>query len=144
MAARVLLLFAVTGLFAAAWNSDHPDSATSRLASAPSRAKLPPHAATARGDLMVSKSIQVAGLSSEFEPSAIPLPTTITAGTYRIVDAQGRVGWITIPAEGRSEVAAGEPQPLYLSQSETEHWYFIRVQPAPVIAAPQTSDAIRR
>ncbi|MFM9966676.1 MAG: hypothetical protein ACKV2Q_36345 [Planctomycetaceae bacterium] len=144
MAARVLLLIAVTGLFATAWNSDHPDSAAPRLASVPNRSMQVLSSAKAHSNRAIIESVRVIGLTSELDSSGIPLPTAITAGKFRVVDSQGRVGWLTIPASDRSEVAVGEPLSLYLSQSDSERWYFIRVQSAPVIAAPQTGDAIRR
>ena len=144
MAARVLLLMALTGLFAAAWNSDCPETANSLQAFT----TRPPESKTIVGEYgqewMVSEISQNITISQEFDPSAVSLPELIAPGTYRVVDAQGRVGWITIPAVDQSAFAIDEPEPFYNSQSESGCWYFIRVTAAPLIAAPQTGDAVLR
>ena len=144
MAARVLLLMALTGLFAAAWNSDCPEATSSLQASATS----PPESKTVVGandqEWMVSEISPTITISREFDPTEVLLPKLIVPGTYRVVDAEGRVGWITVPAGDQSEFTIDEPEPFYNSQSESGRWYFIRVTTAPLIAAPQTGDAVLR
>ena len=93
---------------------------------------------------MVSEISQAITISPEFDLAAVSLPERIAPGTYRLVDAQGRVGWITIPAADQSALTTGEPEPFYNSQSASGRWYFIRVATAPLIADPQTRDAILR
>lgn len=144
MAARVLLLMALTGLFAAAWNSDCPEAANSLQAFT----TRPWESKTIVGEhgeeWMVSEISQTIAISRELDPSAVLVPTLIASGTYRVVDAEGRVGWITIPAGDQSAFTIDEPKPFYNSQSESGCWYFIRVTAAPLIAAPQTGDAVLR
>ncbi len=144
MAARVLLLMVLTGLFAAAWSSDCPQAADAL----PAFTTLPPNSKATFGEdrqeRKISEVSQTVTISQEFDASAIVLPTLIAPGTYRVVDAKGRVGWITIPTGAPSEATSDEPKPFYNSQSESGCWYFIRVPAAPLIAAPQTGDAILR
>ena len=144
MAARVLLLMALTGLFAGAWNSDCPKAVNS-LQEFTTR---PPESKTIVGEhgqeWMVSEISQTITISREFDTSSVLLPALITSGTYRVVDAEGRVGWITIPVGDQSAFTIDEPKPFYSSQSEFGCWYFIRVTAAPLIAAPQTGDAVLR
>ena len=144
MAARVLLLIALTGLFAAAWNSDCPEAASSPQ----TFTTRPPESKAVLGEhgdeWMVSEINQTIAISREFDTSAVLLPTLIAPGTYRVVDAEGRVGWVTIPAGDQSAFAIEEPAPFYKSQSQSGCWYFIRVAVAPLIAAPQTGDAVLR
>ena len=144
MAARVLLLMALTGLFAAAWNSDCSEAANSFRASTIRSPKSKTVAGERGRKLMVSEISQALTISPEFDLAAVSLPELIAPGTYRLVDAQGRVGWITIPAADQSALTTGEPEPFYNSQSASGRWYFIRVATAPLIAAPQTPDAILR
>lgn len=144
MAARVLLLMALTGLFAAAWNSDCPEAANSLRASV-ARPSNPEIVAGEDGrELMVLEVSQSITISREFDPSAVSLPELIAPGTYRVVDAQGRVGWITIPADSQLALTTDEPEPFYASQSESGRWYFIRVAAAPLMAAPQIGGAVLR
>jgi hypothetical protein len=144
MAARVLLLMALTGLFAAAWNSDCPEAANSLQAFTirppESKAVVGEH----RQEWMGSEISQTITLSQEFDPSAVSLPELIAPGTYRVVDSQGRVGWISIPAVDQSAFAIEEPESFYNSRSESGCWYFIRVTAAPLMAAPQTGDTVLR
>lgn len=144
MAARVLLLMALTGTFAAAWNSDSPEAATSRLASAARRPESKSVAPEYSPEWKVSEVSQAVTFSREIDLSTLSLPKSISAGTYRVVDAQGRVGWVTIPANSQSTPTAEESEPFYSSRSEVGRWYFIRVDAAPIIAAPQTGDAVLR
>lgn len=144
MAARVLLLMALTGLFAAAWNSDCPEGENSIQAFT----IRPPESKAVVGEhgqeWVVSEISQTITISQEFDPSTVSLPELIAPGTYRVVDAQGRVGWVSIPAVDQPAFAIAEPEPFYNSQSESGCWYFIRVAAAPLMAAPQTGDAVLR
>lgn len=144
MAVRVLLLMALTGMFAAAWNSDCPKAATSLLTST----VISENSELVTGDYnhewMVSADSQAITISREFDRFAVSLPESIAPGTYRVVDTQGRVGWMTIPIVDEFALSSDEPESFYTSRSETGHWYFIRVDAAPIIAAPQTGDAVLR
>lgn len=144
MAARMLLLMALTGVFAAAWNSDSPEAATSRMASMTRRPEFKSVAEEYRQEWKVSEVSQSVMISREFDLSTVSLPDSIASGTYRVVDFLGRVGWMTIPVNDRSPSTIDDAQPFYSSQSETGRWYFIRVEAAPIIAAPQTDGAVLR
>lgn len=144
MAVRILLLIAFTGLFATAWNSDGRGGPTDELAA--SARQLPEHPAASDEvqPVVVSESGNIVRVSSEFDMSVVSLPESIGPGTYRVVDAHGRVGWITIAAEDQASAKPTTVEPLYATQSENERWYFIRVESAPVIAAPQGESSARR
>ena len=147
MAARVLLLITVTGLFATAWSSDHPEAATRQLASAavvlPER---PSSAQSVEHTLTVTEIGHAVSVPAELDTSIAMLPELISPGTYRVVDAQGQVGWLCIPLDNdiSPERAATESQPVYSTESASGRWYFIRVEAAPVIASPLGSPAVRR
>lgn len=145
MAVRVLLLLVVTGLFASAWNSDRPATASPRLAAdirqLPER---PSVTDVVHGMLVVAEVGRAVSVSAEFDVAVVMLPELISAGTYRVVDAQGRVAWMSIPEDNNPERAATEPQPIYSTESASGHWYFIRVEAAPVIASPPQANAVRR
>ena len=147
MAARVLLLITVTGLFATAWSSDHPEAATRQLASAavvlPER---PSSAQSVEHTLTVTEIGHAVSVPAELDTSIAMLPELISPGTYRVVDAQGQVGWLSIPLDNdiSPERSATEPQPVYSTESASGRWYFIRVEAAPVIASPLGSPAVRR
>ena len=110
MAVRVLLLIAVTGLFATAWSSDRPEAATRRLAAEtrplPDR---PSPVENAQRTLVVAEVGRAVSVSAEFDVSVVLLPELISSGTYRVVDAQGRVAWMSIPLHNHPERAATEP-----------------------------------
>ena len=145
MAARVLLLIAVTGLFAIAWSSDHPQAATRQLASAAvALPERPSSAQSVEHTLAVTEIGHAVSGFAELDTSIAMLPELISPGTYRVVDAQGRVGWLSIPVDNNPERAATEPQPVYSTESASGRWYFIRVEAAPVIASPLGSPAVRR
>jgi hypothetical protein len=98
MAVRILLLIVVTGLFATAWNSDRPEAAMRRLAS--DSRPLPERPASVeidRDSLMVAEVGHAVSVSAELDVSIVVPPELIAPGTYRVVDAQGRVGWMSIP-----------------------------------------------
>jgi len=144
MAARVLLLMALTGLFAAAWNSDRP-SVTSAIQ--PSALRSMETKVIGRVDAQKridSKPSQSIADSQEFNPSSVTLPVWIAPGTYRVVDTQGRVGWITIPPVRQNAFTTDEPEPFYASQFESERWYFIRVDPVPLVSVPQKTGTVLR
>ena len=145
MAVRILLLIAVTGLFATAWSSDRPESSTRRLASdshpLPDR---PSVAESVQRSLVVAEVGRAVSVSAEFDVSIVLLPELISPGTYRVVDAQGRVAWMSIPVDNNPERAATEPQPIYSTESAIGHWYFVRIEAAPVIASPPEATAVRR
>lgn len=146
MAVRILLLIAVTGLFATAWSSDRPEAATRRLMAAETR-PLPERPASVeneRGSLMVAEVGHAVSVSAELDVSIVVPPELIAPGTYRVVDAQGRVGWMSIPVNNSPEHAGVEPQPIYTSETANGHWYFLRVEAAPVIASPQEETAVLR
>lgn len=144
MAVRVLLLIVFTGLFATAWSSDRPEGATARLASnsqpLPERPSASDHG---RRSLVVAEVGHTVSVSAELDVSIVVPPELIAPGTYRVVDAQGRVGWMSIPVNNSPEHAGFESQPVYSSESHNGHWYFIRVESAPVIASPQKETAVR-
>lgn len=145
MAVRVLLLIVSTGLFVSAWNSDRPAEATQRLA-ADSR-RLPDRPSVAdevHSSLVVAEVGRAVSVSAEFDVSVVLLPELISSGTYRVVDAQGRVAWMSIPIDNNPERAATESQPVYSSESTIGRWYFIRVESAPAIASPPEATAVRR
>lgn len=145
MAVRILLLVAVTGLFATAWSSDHPEAVTRRLASdsrpLPDR---PSPIENAQRTLVVAEVGRAVSVSAEFDVSVVLLPELISPGTYRVVDAQGRVAWMSIPVDNNPERAATEPQPLYSTESANGRWYFVRVEAAPVIASLPEATAVLR
>lgn len=145
MAVRVLLLIAVTGLFATAWSSDRPEAAAHRLAS--DIRPLPDRPSGVENDqrsLIVAEVGRAVSVSAEFDVSVVLLPELISSGTYRVVDAQGRVAWMSIPIDNNPERAATEPQPIYSTESAIGRWYFVRVDAAPVIASPPEATAVRR
>ena len=147
MAARVLLLIAVTGLFATAWSSDHPQAATRQLASAAAALpERPSDAQSVEHTLTVTEIGHAVSVPAELDTSIAMLPELISPGTYRVVDAQGQVGWLSIPLDNDNspERSATEPQPAYSTESASGRWYFIRVEAAPVIASPLGSPAVRR
>jgi hypothetical protein len=143
MAVRVLLLIAVTGLFATAWSSDRPEATTRRLASA-SLPERPSPVENAQRSLVVAEVGRAVSVSAEFDVSVVLLPELISSGTYRVVDAQGRVAWMSIPVDNNPERAATEPQPIYSTESAIGRWYFVRVDAAPVIASPLEATAVLR
>ena len=142
MAVRVLLLIACTGLFASAWSADRPAAAAPQMA-AESR-QLPERPAVAERSLVVAEVGRAVSVSTELDVSLVSPPELIAPGTYRVVDTQGRVGWMSIPADNSPERAATEPQPVYSSESASGRWYFIRVEAAPVIASPPEATAVLR
>ena len=76
--------------------------------------------------------------------SVVLLPELISPGTYRVVDAQGQVAWMSFPVDNNPERAATEPQPIYSTESAIGHWYFVRIEAAPVIASLPEATAVRR
>lgn len=145
MAVRVLLLMVFTGLFATAWNSDRPEAAA-RLIAANSR-PLPVRPSPDeidRGTLRVAEVGRTVSISSELDLSIVMPPELIAPGTYRVVDAQGRVGWMSVPVSNSPEYAGIEPQPIYTNETANGYWYFIRVEAAPVIASPLEANAVRQ
>ena len=142
MAVRVILLIACTGLFASAWSADRPAAAAPQMA-AESR-QLPERPAVAERSLVVAEVGRAVSVSTELDVSLVSPPELIAPGTYRVVDTQGRVGWMSIPADNSPERAATEPQPVYSSESASGRWYFIRVEAAPVIASPPEATAVLR
>ena len=144
MAVRVLLLIAFTGLFATAWSSDRPLGTTALMAAnIPPLPERPSDDDNDRHTLVVSEVGRAVSISAELNVSLVVPPELIAPGTYRVVDAQGRVGWMSIPINNSPEHAGVEPQPVYSSESHNGHWYFIRVESAPVIASPQQETAVR-
>lgn len=145
MAVRILLLLAFTGLFATAWSSDRTEAATRRLASVRKPLpKRPPPIEPINKSLVVAEVGQAVSVSAEFDVSIVVLPELISSGTYRVVNADGRIAWLSIPDDNNPERAATEPQPIYSSESPHGRWYFIRVEAAPVIASPPEENTVRR
>ena len=142
MAVRVLLLIAWTGLFASAWSADRPAAASLQMA-AESR-QLPERPSESQRSLVVAEVGRAVSVSTELDVSLVLPPELIAPGTYRVVDAQGRVGWMSIPADNSPERSATEPQPVYSSESASSRWYFIRVEAAPVIASPREETTVLR
>lgn len=145
MAVRVLLLISFTGLFAAIWGSDGPGIAGPMLASETQRLPDGPVAVEdIRRTLDVPEVGRAVTITPEFNRSLVTLPEAITAGTYRVVDAQGQVGWMTISTDEQFATADVEIKPLYSSESAHGRWYFIRVEAVPIIASPQAGTAVQR
>lgn len=145
MAVRVLLLIACTGLFATAWSSDRPEAATRRLTSeSRSLPVLPSPFENVQRSLVVAEVGRAVSVSTELDVSIVLLPELISPGTYRVVDAQGRVAWMSIPVDNNPERAATEPQAMYSTESASGRWYFIRVDSALVIASPPEATAVLR
>jgi hypothetical protein len=144
MAARVLLLMALTGLFAAAWNSDSPQAAAAPQSSLARIPEFENVADELHEGLIVSQTSQVITYSLEFDLAGVSLPELIAPGTYRVIDVQGRVGWMTIPVADQTTIPNDEPETIYTTQSESGRWYFIRVATAPTTTALQTGRAVRR
>ena len=145
MAVRVLLLIVCTGLFASAWNSDRPAEAAQRLAANTRCLPDRPSAADENQiSLVVAEVGRAVSASTEFDVSVVLLPELISPGTYRVVDAQGRVAWMSIPVDNNPERAATEPQPVYSTESTIGRWYFVRVEAVLVIASPPEANAVRR
>ena len=139
MAARVFLLIGFTGLFAAAWNSDRPPTAAPKLASKTQRLPERPSVVDE-----VQRSTQIGDavvISSESDFSHCQLPEGIAAGTYRVIDKAGRVGWISLPA---GKFGSARPKDIYVGDSPQGRWYFIRVESAPVIATRRKGETILR
>lgn len=145
MAVRILLLIACTGLFATAWSSDRPEMATRHLAcDICPRPDRPSSVEDDQRALVVAEVSRAVSVSAEFDVSVVLLPELISSGTYRVIDAQGRVAWMSIPVDNNPERAATEPQPIYSTESTIGRWYFVRVDAAPVIASPPEATAVRR
>lgn len=145
MAVRVLLLIACTGTFAIAWSSDRPEASTRWLVSDNRPLPVRPSAAeNFQGSLRVAEVGRTVSVSAELDLSIVVPPELIASGTYRVVDAQGRVGWTSVPVNNSPEHAGIEPQPIYSHETANGHWYFIRVEAAPVIASPLEATASRR
>lgn len=145
MAVRVLLLMVFTGLFATAWSSDRPEAAGQLIAS--DRRPLPLRPSADENDrdmLQVAQVGRTISISSELDLSIVVPPELMAPGTYRVVDAQGRVGWMSVPVSNSPEYAGIEPQPIYTNETAYGHWYFIRVEAAPVIASPLEATAVRQ
>lgn len=145
MAVRVLLLIAFTGVFATAWSSDRPEVVSHGLAANSQPLPERPSARDDdRGSLMVAEVGRAVSVSVELDVSLVVPPELIAPGTYRVIDAQGRVGWMSIPISDSPEYAGVEPQPIYTHGTTNGQWYFIRVEAAPIIASPQEETAVRR
>ncbi|TXT30043.1 MAG: hypothetical protein FD138_2345 [Planctomycetota bacterium] len=144
MAVRVLLLVVFTGVFATAWSADGPAATTARLASKSQQLPERPSAAdNNHRTLVVAEVGRAVAVSTELDVSIVVPPELIASGTYRVVDAQGRVGWMSIPVGSSPEHAGFEPQPVYSSETANGHWYFIRVEAAPIIASPPEATPVR-
>ena len=145
MAVRVLLLIACTGLFATAWSADRPAAASPRVAAETRHLPEPPSVTeSSERSLVVAEVGRAISVSTELDVSLVSPPELIAPGTYRVVDAQGRVAWMSIPFDENPERSATEPQPVYSSESANGRWYFIRVEAAPVIASPLEGSTVLR
>ncbi len=142
MAARVFFLIGFIGLFAAAWNSDRPPTAVPRLASNTQRLPERPSVVDeVQQPMIVAQLGDAVAVSSETDFSHCQLPEGIAAGTYRVIDKKGRVGWISLPA---GKFVSAIPQDIYVSDSPQDRWYFIRVESAPVIATRRAGESVLR
>jgi hypothetical protein len=142
MAARVFLLLVFTGLFAAAWNSDRPPPAAPTLASNTQRLlERPSVVDEVQRPMIVAQLSDAVAISSESDFSYCQLPEGIAAGTYRVIDKAGRVGWVSLPA---GKFVSASPQDIYVNDSPQVRWYFIRVESASVIATPRAGKTILR
>lgn len=137
MAARILLLFAATGLFAAAWDSDRPLRVATDGDLVPQLLNRPAHQGPAVSAVPLSKSSANVAISSEFDPGRMTLPASMAPGTYRVIDARGRVGWLSVPGPENLPTPSHTQPAVYTSRSDHGDWFFIRIDPAPMIAAPR-------
>ena len=146
MAARVALLMAFTGFFAAIWNSDRPPAPA--ILTASNDRRLPDRPSIVediRRPTVVSPVSHGVVISSESDFSDCVLPEGISSGTYRVIDEQGRVGWISLPADDSAESSvAPRTEDVYVSRSPKGRWYFIRIEAAPVMAtSPEERPVLR-
>ena len=146
MAARVTLLLVFTGFFAVAWESDQKAEAKTlaariRLPEKPVFVQKSPH------EIAVSQVSRGLVVSSESDFSNCVLPEGMVPGTYRVVDGNGAVGWVTIPGQRESlseEVNDSKRLDIFSNQTAAGRWYFIPVDAAPVIALPQGGSSALR
>lgn len=144
MAARVALLIAFTGFFASIWGSDRPPTPASvtaqRLPNRPSMIE------DIRESLVVSPVSRGLVISSESDFTNCVLPEGLPSGTYRVIDEQGRVGWLSLPADDKAtdRSVTQSAEDVYVRRSPKGRWHFIRIAAAPVIAANPEDQPVRR
>ncbi len=160
MAARVLLLFAFTGLFASAWNSDRPGDLNSGFAV---RDQIPPAVvenlqttdsvaepiveSTPIDPITSVEPVSATVSLDQLDVSNCRYPDGITPGSYRVVDQRGRTGWLLLTLDdltSRGMLAGTDSFDMYVSREDHSTYYFIRVEPREVIAtAPEGSTILR-
>lgn len=143
---RVAALALMTALFAGVWNNDQPEYYLA-LSTAPSevhfarRPNAAPAPAMVRAEAkvnlgLVSKTITVEADALVLPQSALAqhlaqLPLGLPAGDYRIVDAQGGVGWLRVRSESDGVTRAAGSE-LITTSVGTETVRFLRTQLATV------------
>ena len=136
MAGRVTLLILMTGLFAAMWSSDQRETAPSGAHGvARRRAAEPAVRETALRRWQVSsRNLGRESTQSWTPPVASPAsadaPDDLPAGTYLVVDADGRSNRIVIEASSRVQLLPLRDHFVSESNGLRRHW--IRLTDAPV------------
>lgn len=144
MAARVTLLILVTGLFAAAWSSDQEPPAVVESQPAARPQPYEPVKETVLHRWTIPAADRMANQRTEWTPTASrqiieECPAGFPAGTYLVVDEQGRTIRVVIPAlPGNSELAAASDHFVTEQHGERRHW--IRLSDSlPVASEPAKS-----
>lgn len=134
MVARVTFLVAFACLFGAVWNSDRPQNST--LIAATKNRRAAEHSFGSR---------EIRRSSDVTRPVEIPVPSHLLAGTYRVIDERGRVGWVTVAttktASGEASNISGEAVTVH--QTDSGFLYFIRVDAAQLATIPANSPTLR-
>jgi hypothetical protein len=143
---RLLLLVAVTALFARTWsvNSGRHVDSVSRARPAVSQNLGPWHSihpvrrpviATQPVSITTQHAVQGEEIWT-VETSPIALPDGIAPGLYRVVDDAGRVARLEI-AGGQQRGAGSHsvPADFHMTTIGGRRWYFIRLQPTTVTGA---------
>ncbi|MBI5759184.1 MAG: hypothetical protein HZA46_11765 [Planctomycetales bacterium] len=142
---RLMFLLLVTGLFVQVWSEDSRQAAERRVARLRTHKahvvvqRMPERLPLLRYNIAVNSPIEKAQSESlppqtwRLASCPCPLPTHLTAGTYRVVDNVGQVGLLDVTNE---ELAfLGLPTDvtsldIYSQTSGTTQWYFIRLKSA--------------
>lgn len=137
MFTRVSLLFVVTGLFAAMWSADSPDTRSPgdrQLARRTSSFRLTDRLGTRKPE-------RTASAAPQSGPDDVPLPRGIAPGTYLIVDHLGRTCQRTVDSHSGTDNFA--PVDHYTLRGNGGRWHFIRLEEpaAQVLARPNSRHA---
>lgn len=142
---RLMLLLLVTGLFVQVWSEDSRQAAERRVARLSTHQprvvvqRLPDQLPQPRYNL-IAHSPTGATQTESLLPKAwrlrncpCPVPTHVTAGTYRVVDNVGQVGLLDVTNEELAFLGLPTdvtPLDLYSQASGTSQWFFIRLRSA--------------